>query len=68
MVSLTQLWLPIGLAAVLVFVASSIMHMVLPYHKGDFAAVPREDDVMRALRSFSIPPGDYMLPRPSSRT
>jgi hypothetical protein len=66
MVSLTQLWLPIGLAAVLVFVASSIMHMVLPYHKGDFAAVPREDDVMRALRGFSIPPGDYMLPRPSS--
>jgi hypothetical protein len=66
MVSLAELWIPIVLAAVLVFVASSIAHMVLPYHRGDFASVPREDEVMRALRAFAIPPGDYMLPRPGS--
>jgi len=33
MVSLAALWLPILLAAVFVFIASSIIHMVLPYHK-----------------------------------
>jgi hypothetical protein len=66
MVSLSELWLPILLAAVLVFVVSFVVHMVLPYHKGDFATVPRETDVMSALRSFSIPPGDYMMPRPRS--
>jgi len=35
MVPLTALWLPIVLAAVIVFVASSIMHMLLPYHRSD---------------------------------
>jgi hypothetical protein len=27
--------------------------------------MPNEDQVMDALRPFSIPPGDYMVPRPS---
>lgn len=64
-VSLTSLWLPIVLAAVLVFIASSIVHMVLPYHRTDYGKVPKEDDVMNALRPFNIPPGDYMMPKPS---
>jgi len=29
--------------------------------------VPNEDRVMDALRPLAIPPGDYMVPRPSSR-
>ncbi|MEW5981534.1 MAG: hypothetical protein AB1806_04105 [Acidobacteriota bacterium] len=62
MVTILSLWLPILLAAVIVFVASSIIHMVLPYHKGDMKKVPRQDDVQDALRPFDIPPGDYMLP------
>jgi len=33
MVPLTSLWAPILLSAVIVFVASSIMHMVLPFHR-----------------------------------
>lgn len=66
MVSLTELVVPILLSAVVVFIASSIVHMVLPHHRGDYAGVPREDDVMAALRPFSIPPGDYMVPRPGS--
>jgi hypothetical protein len=66
MVSLSGLWLPILLAAVLVFVASFLLHMVSPHHKGDFAAVPHESDVMQALRTFAIPPGDYMVPRANS--
>ena len=62
MVAVTALWGPILLAAVLVFVASFLAHMLLPHHRGDWRKVPAEDDVMEALRRFQIPPGDYMLP------
>jgi len=61
-VPLTALWLPILLSAVAVFFASSIIHMVLPYHRTDYRKLPSEDAVMDALRRFSIPPGDYMMP------
>ncbi len=64
MVALTSLWLPILLSAALVFVASSIIHMVLPYHRSDYGKVPAEDEVMDALRKFNLPPGDYHFPRP----
>ena len=66
MVSLAALWLPILVAAVLVFLASSLIHMVLPYHRTDYGKVGSEDKVMNALRPFGIAPGDYMLPCPSS--
>ena len=36
MMPLSALWLPIVLSAVIVFVASSIMHTLLPYHRGDY--------------------------------
>jgi hypothetical protein len=60
MVPLASLWLPILLSAVVVFIASSLLHMVLSYHRNDFAKVPSEDAVLDALRP--IPPGDYMMP------
>ena len=66
MVGLSALWLPILLSAVIVFVVSSIIHMATPWHKGDYLQMPNEDKVMDALRPFAIPPGDYMVPRPSS--
>jgi hypothetical protein len=66
MVSLSELWLPILLSAIAVFAASSIIHMVLGYHKNDFVPVAREEEVMAALRPFAIPPGDYMMPRAGS--
>ena len=62
MVSLTSLWLAILLSAVLVFVVSSIVHMVLKYHKDDFRRFPEEEAVRRALGPLNIPPGDYALP------
>jgi hypothetical protein len=62
MVGVMSLWLPILLSAVLVFIASSVIHMVLPYHRSDYRKLPSEDDVMDALRKFSIPPGDYLVP------
>jgi hypothetical protein len=63
MTQLTALWLPILLSAVVVFLASSVIHMVLPFHRADYPKMPNEDRVMDALRPFNIPPGDYMAPR-----
>lgn len=62
MVGVLALWLPILLSAVLVFVASSIIHMFLTYHRDDFVKVPNEDAVMDALRHLNIPPGEYVVP------
>jgi hypothetical protein len=66
MTGVSALWLPILLSAVLVFVASAIIHMALPWHREDYAKVPDEDRVADALRAFALPPGDYLLPRSSS--
>jgi hypothetical protein len=62
MVSISSLWLSILISSVLVFFMSFIIHMVLPYHRGDFKKLPAEDEVMDALRKFNVPPGDYMIP------
>jgi hypothetical protein len=67
MTALTALWLPILLSAVFVFVVSSLIHMFTPWHKGDYPKIPNEEKVMDLLRPLAIPPGDYMMPRPSSR-
>jgi hypothetical protein len=64
MVPIVSLWLPILLSAVIVFVVSSIVHMMLPLHRNDYAKVPSEDAVMSALRGFNLTPGEYMMPRP----
>jgi hypothetical protein len=66
MVPVMSLWLPILVSAVIVFVASSIIHMMLPYHRSDYGKVPAQDDLLDALRRFNIPPGDYLLPRANS--
>ena len=66
MVPFLSLLLPIVLAAVLVFVASSIIHMMLGYHRNDVRPIPDEDGVLEALQRFTIPPGDYMAPRAAS--
>ena len=66
MTELSALWLPILLSSVIVFVASSIIHMATPLHKNDYRSLPDEDKVAAALRPFAIAPGDYMLPRAAS--
>ena len=63
---LFTLWLPILLSSVVVFVVSSVIHMVLPWHKSDYPKIPNEEKFMDALRPLAVPPGDYMIPRPSS--
>ncbi|HEX7078277.1 MAG TPA: hypothetical protein VF363_07645 [Candidatus Eisenbacteria bacterium] len=66
MVPIMSLWLPILLSAVVVFIISSIIHMVLKYHASDMKQLPSENEIMESLRKFNIPPGDYMLPRAGS--
>src|SRR5882672_11154441 len=68
MVPLTSLWLPILASAVGVFVASSITHMVLPYHRSDVLklSADKEDEILDALRRVGVPPGDYAAPHAGS--
>jgi len=66
-VGIGALWLPILLSAVLVFIVSSIIHMMSPWHKNDYPMLPNQDQVMDALRPLNIPPGDYFVPRPKDR-
>jgi hypothetical protein len=61
-VSLSALWLPVLLSAVFVFVASSIIHMVLPYHKSSYRKLSDEDKVRTAIRASNPSPGVYNFP------
>ncbi len=62
MAFLAALWLPILLSAIIVFVASSIMHMLLPYHRTDYQRLPDEEKVLAALRAAGLKRGLYMFP------
>lgn len=63
MVTLAQLWLPILLSAVFVFIASSIVHMVLKFwHTPDYAGLSNEDAVSAALRQGNAGAGMYIVP------
>jgi hypothetical protein len=62
MALLVSLWLPILLSAVFVFIASSIIHVALPIHKGDFKKLPGEEKVLEAMRTAGVQPGAYGFP------
>ena len=62
MVSLMSLAVPIVVAAVLVFVTSSVIHMVMTYHRNDFVKLPNEDEVLATFRKGNVPAGDYVAP------
>ena len=62
MVGLTALWLPVLLAAVFVFIASSIIHMLLPYHRSNYKKLPDEDNIRKMLRAANLAPGLYHTP------
>jgi hypothetical protein len=62
MVPLVALWLPILLSAVIAFIASSIMHTVLPYHRSDYRQLPDEDKLLSVLRGAGMTRGLYIFP------
>ena len=66
MVPLSSLVLPVVLSAILVFIVSAVVHMVLPYHRGDRKRLAREDDALDAVRRLELAPGDYMAPHAGS--
>jgi hypothetical protein len=62
MVNLSQLLLPIVLSAVLVFIASALIWMMLPYHRKDVLGTPDEKSLVEALRKQNLAPGQYSIP------
>jgi hypothetical protein len=67
MTGLAELWLPILLATVAVFMASSLSHAILTYHDSDHKGLPGEDKVTEAMRNAGVKPGNYFFPHPGSR-
>ncbi len=59
---LAALWQPIVLSAVLVFILSVIIHMVLKYHSSDYKRLSNEDAVRAAIRSGKPEPRQYIFP------
>ena len=57
-----SLWLPVIVSAVVVFFASSILHMVLKYHRADHQQLPGEDAIREALGKAALAPGVYFTP------
>lgn len=66
MVSLSSLWLPIVVSAVIVHFASFLAWMVLPHHRSDFKKLPNEDEAMAALRKQGLSAGQYNFPHCAS--
>ena len=62
MVPLPTLWLPILLSAVVVFLASSVMHTLLPYHRNDYRQLPEEDKIRTCMRAAGLQQGLYIFP------
>ncbi len=58
--ALLSLWLPILLSAIAVFVASSVVWMVLQYHNSDWKKLPHEEAVRAALKG--VTPGSDSIP------
>ena len=57
-----SLWIPGIVSAVVVFVGSSILHMVLKYHRADVRPLPNEDSVRDVLGKGKPAPGLYITP------
>jgi hypothetical protein len=62
MVSFAQVIFPILASAVLVFIASSLIHTVIKYHKAEYRPLPNEDDVRAVVRAGGAGPGQYIIP------
>ena len=62
MVLIHELWLPILVSTVLVFVASNLVGMVLPHHKSDATRLPDEAAALDVLGKQGLKPGLYRFP------
>lgn len=64
MVTIASLWFAIVISAVVVFAASTVVWMVLPFHKSDFKPVSDEAAARAALKGLA--PGMYNIPHMAS--
>ena len=62
MVSIGALWIPIVVSAVVVFVGSSVIHMVFRWHKSDYAKLPGEENILKVMRDEGVQRGHYYFP------
>ena len=60
--ALVALWLPILLSAVVVFIISSLVHMVIKWHSSDYKTLGNEDAIRAAIRAGNNAPGRYVTP------
>ena len=64
MVTIVSLSLAIVLSAVVVWIVSAIIWMVLPWHKTDYRALPNEPAARETLKGLA--PGQYNVPHLTS--
>ena len=64
---ITQLWLPILLSAAAVFVAGSVLNMVLPHHRKDYMRLPDEDAMRAAIQAQKLARAQYAIPYAHSK-
>lgn len=57
-----SLWLPVVVSAVAVWLVSSILHMLLKYHRADYKQLADEESVTQGIRKAAPAPGVYPLP------
>ena len=62
MVPIPDLWLPILVATVLVFVASNVVWMALPHHKSDTKRLPDEASALEVIGKQGLAPRLYRYP------
>ena len=62
---MAQLWLPILVSALLVFVLSAASHMFLPWRRDEWGRITEFDSLQAALRG--LPPGLYAFPASPDR-
>ena len=67
MVTIASLWLAILLSALIVWIASALIWMVLPHHKSDFKGFPDQEATLNALKPQKLTPGQYDMPHILSR-
>jgi hypothetical protein len=62
MVPWSALLLPSLISAVLVFIASSLIHMVIKWHRSEYKTLSNEDELRAVVRKAAPVPGKYVVP------
>ncbi len=61
---LAELWLPILVSSVAVFILSALAWTAMPHHRNDYGKIANEDAISEAIRAGNVAPGLYSMPHP----